>query len=188
MSSKLVGLMKVRNEQWVLGLSLPAALRCLDEVVIVDHCSTDRTPEIIDRVASQHPDRVHALRWSDPAWAEAAIMQALLERGREIGGTHFVILDADEVISGNVAKQLEELVAPLKPAEGLALPWLAMWNAIDRYRDDDSEWTDNLMLFAFADDERLSFQPAGDGYDIHQRNPARLRGMRKPIRRGSDGG
>lgn len=185
---KLTGLMKVRNEQWVLGLSLPAALRALDEVVIVDHCSTDRTPEIIAEAAADHPGRVHAIAWDDPRWAEASIQQALLERGRAEGGTHFAVLDADEVITANVARDLRELVGPLKPAESVALPWLAMWKSLDAYRDDDSEWSDNLLLFAFADAPRLGFSAGSDGYDLHQRVPAGLRSMRRPIRRSEGGG
>lgn len=185
---KLIGLMKVRNEQWVLGLSLPAALRAVDEVVILDHHSTDRTAQIIQRTASDHPGRVHTLRWDDPAWAEAAIQQRLLERGREAGGTHFAILDADEVITGNVAGSMRELTADLRPGEGLLLPWLAMWKSLTSYREDDSEWSNNLLLFAFADSPRLAYRAAGDGYDIHQRQPEGMRGQRKPIKLSAGGG
>ena len=61
---KLIGLMHVRDEQWVLGAALPAALRFVDEIVVLDHDSTDRTPAIVDRAAREHPGRVHRARWT----------------------------------------------------------------------------------------------------------------------------
>ncbi|HXO41397.1 MAG TPA: glycosyltransferase, partial [Thermoanaerobaculia bacterium] len=58
---KLVGMMPVRNEDWVLGLSLRAALLFLDEVVVLDHGSSDGTPELLASIAAEHPGRVHRL-------------------------------------------------------------------------------------------------------------------------------
>ncbi len=98
---KLVGLMTVRNEEWVLGLSLRAALRFVDEMVVLDHASTDCTAALVERLAAEHPGRVRSLRESDPVWRESAWRQRLLEEGRAAGATHPCVLDADEVLWPN---------------------------------------------------------------------------------------
>ncbi|MDP9120530.1 MAG: glycosyltransferase family 2 protein, partial [Acidobacteriota bacterium] len=84
---KLVGLMTVRNEEWVLGLSLRAALRFVDEMVVLDHASTDGTAALVERIAAEHPGRVRSLREVDPVWREVAWRQRLLEAGRAAGAT-----------------------------------------------------------------------------------------------------
>jgi hypothetical protein len=42
---KLIGLMPVRGEDWILGLSARAALMWCDELVILLHSCTDRINE-----------------------------------------------------------------------------------------------------------------------------------------------
>ena len=40
---KLICLMPARNEDWIIGLSARAALMWCDELIVMDHASTDRT-------------------------------------------------------------------------------------------------------------------------------------------------
>ncbi|MEM9064133.1 MAG: hypothetical protein AAGB51_01445 [Planctomycetota bacterium] len=186
---ELVGLMHVRDEQWVLGLSLPALLRFCDRVVLLDHGSTDRTPAIADKVAETHPDRLIRTQWEGRHYNEMGIRQKLLDTGREVGGTHFFMIDADEVLTGNLLSRVRGLVAELEPGFGLELPWPAMWGNPDRYRSDASVWSNNTKLFAYADEPSLGHRPHGDGYDMHHQAP---RGLRMPTKRplgaDSDGG
>lgn len=185
---RLVGLMFVRNEQWVLGCSLPAALRLVDEVVVLDHASTDRTPAIVAEVAAAHPGRVHVIDWTEPEFNETDIRQRLLDEGRARGGTHFMMLDADEIVTAQLLDELRERIADLPPAHGLELPWLAMWQSLDRYRDDDSVWSDNVKLFCYADAPALTHRALDDGYHLHLQTP---RGLVKPHARpyrDADGG
>jgi glycosyltransferase involved in cell wall biosynthesis len=175
-SVKTVALMKVRNEEWVLGCSLPAALLAADEVVILDHASTDRTPDIIRRTSELYAGRVHTLAHADPEWTEAAIQQRLLDAGREADGTHFLIIDADEVITGNILFSLRRWLHALRPGQGLATPWIAMWNSLDHYRDDDSVWGCNFNLLGFRDAPDIRYAGGADGYDLHTRWPKGLAG------------
>lgn len=165
---KLIGLMHVRNEEWVLGAALRAAFSQVDEVVVLDHDSTDRTPDIIDEVAASKPGKIHRASWSGRHYNEAAIRQKTLERGREAGGTHFFWIDADEIVCGHLAGAIRVAIASLLPGQTLELPWLAMWGGLDRCREDASVWTNNFKAFAFADDESVNYRPYGDGYDMHQ--------------------
>jgi glycosyltransferase involved in cell wall biosynthesis len=50
---KIVTIMPVRNEAWCLGLTARAALMWCDELVILDHASTDRTAEIASEIAGE---------------------------------------------------------------------------------------------------------------------------------------
>jgi glycosyltransferase involved in cell wall biosynthesis len=170
---KLVGVMAVRNEQWVLGLSLRAALRAVDDLVVLDHSSTDGTPALLRRVASEHPGRVHVLQEDDPVWREAAIRQRLLEAARDLGATHVCPLDADEVITGNLLPGLRDAFAALAPGESLWLPWFDLWRGFDCYRDDRS-FSRYRMVLGFRDAPGVGYAPAQGGYDIHARRPSGL--------------
>ncbi|USN97937.1 MAG: glycosyltransferase family 2 protein [Phycisphaeraceae bacterium] len=182
--------MHVRNEQWILECALPAALRFVDEIVVLDHESTDRTPRIIDRVDRDHPGRVHRAEWTGRHYNEMGIRQRSLEAGREAGGTHFFWIDADEIVTANLIEPIRTWIADLAPGERLELPWLAMWASLDRFRDDDSVWTNNFKAFAFADHPDLCYRSQRDGYDMHQQTPngVRSRPIRRPLADQSRGG
>src|ERR1700679_1270037 len=101
---KLVACMLARNGDWVIGLSARVALMWCDELVVVDHASTDRTRQILIEVRDEHgfPDRVHYLSDCQPRWDEMNQRQEMLEVAREHGATHCAIVDADEILTGNV--------------------------------------------------------------------------------------
>ena len=167
---KLIGLSFVRNEQWVLGLTLPAAMTLLDELVVIDHESSDRTPEIIAELARAFPGRIHPESWAGD-YHEVGMRQKALDVGRQRGGTHFYWLDGDEVLTANLVARVRQWVGELSPGQVLELPWLAMWASLDRFRDDDSVWTNNFKAFAFADSESIAYRTDGDGYHLHLQTP-----------------
>jgi len=177
---KLVGLMAARNEQWIIGPSLSAALQFVDEIVVLDHASTDETPGIVGALSEAHPGRVQRIEWKGRHYNESAIRQALLEAGRARGGTHFFLIDADEMLTANLLESARSEINSLAPGEGLELMWLAMWGSPGCYRDDDSVWSNNTKLFAFADGPGVEHTALEDGYDIHLQAP---RGLAKPYRR-----
>lgn len=170
---KLVGLTTVRNEEWVLGLSLRAALQFVDEMVVLDHASTDGTPALVARIAAEYPGRVRCLRESDPVWREVAWRQRLLEEGRAAGATHLCMIDADEVLSGNLLPTIRERFAALAPGETLSLPWLALWRSLDAYRDEASCVARKVMMLGFRDAPGLHYAPTVEDFDFHTR---RVRG------------
>ena len=57
---KIVGLMPVRNEDWCLGLTARAALKVVDHLIIFDHASTDRTPEIAQEITADGPATIRS--------------------------------------------------------------------------------------------------------------------------------
>jgi hypothetical protein len=138
---------------------------------MTDHGSTDRTERIIHEVRAEFPDRQISLRRSDdPEWMEMDVRQELLDRGRQLGGTHFVIVDADEVPTGNLLPRLRELA--LSPRAGcfVSLPMISPYHTPDVFRWDGNWGETNRVPWAFHDAARLRWKVSND-YQLHCRPP-----------------
>jgi glycosyltransferase involved in cell wall biosynthesis len=89
---KIIALMLVKNEGWILKSTLPSLFNFVDHLIVLDGGSTDDTVEIVESfggvVMHQTSQRVTFSDWR----------QVLLDAGRAQGGTHFVFLDADEAL------------------------------------------------------------------------------------------
>lgn len=168
---KLVATIPVRNEAWVLGASLRVALRWCDEICVLNHCSTDRTGDIIAEVAEEYPGRVTVIYESDPSWHEMHHRQRLLEAARKRGATHIALVDADEILCGNLLPYIRDEVERLKPGQYLHSAMTCPWRSLDQLRIDGRIWANRWDLaLAFADDPGLSWH-ANNGYDHHHRQP-----------------
>jgi hypothetical protein len=170
-SPKVVALTATRNEDWVLGLSLRVSLSYCDAVVITDHGSTDRTAQIIREAQAEFPDRqISIRRVDDKEWMEMDIRQEMLDRGRQLGGTHFVIVDADEVPTGNLFPDLRKLA--LKSTAGcfVSLPMIATYHSPNVYRWDGPWGETNRIPWAFGDSAALRWK-VSDAYQLHRRTP-----------------
>ena len=186
-AAKVVALTATRNEDWVLGLSLRASLSYCDAVVITDHGSTDRTAAIIQQVRAEFPDRdINVRRTDDPEWIEMDVRQEMLERGRRLGGTHFVIVDADEVPTGNLLSRLRDFA--LQPAAGrfVSLPMISPYHAPGVFRWDGPWGATNQIPWAFRDGAALRWKVPG-AYQLHRRVPFKAAGQ-GPVLTGKDCG
>jgi Glycosyl transferase family 2 len=175
---KLIGLMPVRNEAWCLGLTLRAALIWCDEVLVRIHGSTDQTEEIVYQITQEHRGRVRVYVSDDPEWAEMQHRQHMLEEARLQGATHIAIVDADEILTGNLLNYcgLGERFYPNVPAgHCLQLPMYQLRESLDRYHA-NGIWGNRWLSVAFADDPRLSW--SGDAF--HSREPGGM--LLKPYR------
>jgi hypothetical protein len=177
MAAKIISLTVARNEEWVIGLSLRAALSWVDYAVVLVHASTDRTFEIVCEIAKEArvkhgEDRVLILQNDNPVWMEMDHRQWTLDEGRKLGGTHFAIVDADEVPSANVLPKLRGWVETLKPGGLLDLPLLPVWGSLDAYRCDPSGmWQKSWLTLAFCDTGKCFWKAKEDGYQYHNRPP-----------------
>jgi len=109
---KIIGMMLARCEDWVLGLSARAALEWVDELVIVDHCSSDMTPRIISELSGLYPWKINLSRWNDAEkWDEMEMRDHALQLARKFGGTHAAIIDADEILTGNLIYSIRGWIA-----------------------------------------------------------------------------
>lgn len=163
--------MPLRNEAWIVGLSARVVLKWADHLVCLLHASTDRTEEIVEEVAAEHPGRVTILRESDSTWREMAHRQALLTAARELGATHVAITDADEVLTGNLLPIVRHQIELLRPGCYIEAGMPCMWRSLTEYRIDGRIWSGRQdLVLAFADAPGCSWKPIG-GYDHHHRNP-----------------
>lgn len=162
----LVGLMPCRNEEWIVGLSARVALRWCDALVILEHASTDRTPELLQCLKSEYGSRVEIIRETSREWREMYHRQALLERARDLRATHIALIDADEVVTGNLVPSLRNVIESIG-RDMLHLPGFNLRGGISRYHA-NGIWGNRWFSVAFADNPRLRW----DGDRFHQREPS----------------
>jgi hypothetical protein len=168
---KLVALTATRNEDWVLGLSLRVSLSYCDAVVVSDHGSTDRSAQIIRDAQAEFPNcPIDVRRVESGEWREADLRQEMLERGRRLGATHFVIVDADEVPTANLFPQLRSLALRAQPGCCTALPMISPYYSATMYRWDGPWGEQSAIPWAFGDSSELHWN-SSSAYQLHRRSP-----------------
>ena len=148
---KIIALLPVKNEEWILRTSIPQLQRFADEILALYTPSTDRTAELLKSFGVQIKGQpYYPIDYS--LWR-----QMLLDWGRQRGGTHFIWLDADEAFTSNMAAEFRNYVSCLKPGQKLALQWLCLWKDARKYRRDGSVWSGLYKDFVFCDDGTSGF-------------------------------
>ncbi len=154
---KVVGLIPARNESKIIEQCLRALSLYTDAIVYLDDASDDNSVAIVKSVATKY--RVEKII-RKKIWKrdEPGDRNALLKAGREIGGTHFIVIDADEMLTANclqdnwIAKQIDAL----QPGDRLMLNWIHLWKSPDFYRADEG-WRYRYKDFAFCDDGQCCY-------------------------------
>lgn len=169
---KIIGLLAARNEEAILEQCIKGLSLVTDSIIYLDDASTDNSVAIAQSIQSQyHIEKII----TKTAWhrTEAADKSLLLKEGRERGGTHFIILDADEMVSSNCVENnyLRQKILELRPGDYLCLYWISLWKGIDHYNVTKSF----LKEFVFCDDGKCGY----DSSFLHTpRVPANLRGRK----------
>jgi hypothetical protein len=180
---KIIAMMPVRNEDWVLGLSARVALSWCDNLLILNHCSTDRTPEILSDLVAEYGDRITVLCESDPKWDEMPQRQRLLEEATRQEATHLAIVDADELLSANLVDSIRDMISIGTPGSILNLPGYNLRGSLWRYHA-NGVWGNRQFSFSFCNNPHLHW--AGDMF--HHREPMGFPlAMRNPIGPGNGG-
>ena len=168
---RLIALTLARNESWCLAYSLRASLQWVDAALVFCHACTDDTIAIADKLRVE-TGRVNIIIEPDPDWREMDHRQRMLECGRQMGGTHFALIDADEVLSANLYRQVASASELLQPGFTLRTPLHNCWRALDRVRCDETPYGRNVATIVVRDHPDLRWQPRIDGYQHHGRAPA----------------
>lgn len=163
---KLVGIMPVRNEDWILGLSARVSLMWCDELVILDHCSFDGTRDIIHGLMDEFDNRVGYLSVVTNTWDEMRHRQMMLDSARELKATHIAIIDADEVLTGNLLTGIKSVIETLPNGKILQLPGYNLRCGLDRYHA-NGLWGKRWFSTVFRDDPKLGWH----GDQFHHREP-----------------
>jgi hypothetical protein len=66
-SKRIVGITLVRDEDLFVEQAVRNVLDFCDELILVDHRSRDRTPEILGELAAEHPDKISLHRVDNPS-------------------------------------------------------------------------------------------------------------------------
>jgi glycosyl transferase family 2 len=166
----LVGMMPVRNEDWVLGLSARVALQWCDRLVILNHASTDRTEEIIQELRAEYGHRVLYITHHRTHWNEMDDRDWMLTfaraNGSETGATHLAIIDADEILTANLLGGIREQVANLRTNQMLMLPGYNLRGSLDLYHL-NGLWGQRQFSTAFKDVNTAAWK----GDTFHHREP-----------------
>ncbi len=176
---KIVAIMPVRNEDWILGMTARALLKWVDELVILDHCSTDASRDIEGQLKFEDPFRVCLMRDDNPVWDE----MRLLERARICDATHIVTVDADEILTSNLLPEIRARVAQIeRPMSVLQLPGYNLRGSIDRYHK-TGIWGNRWFTVAFKDQPGAGWS----GDRLHHREPFQSFHTFQPIPQGAGG-
>lgn len=147
---KIITLLPVKNEEWVLPFSLKNFESFSDEIILLDDGSTDHTKE----TALLHPKvTVIPCPYQEKPVDMSKRRSLLLEEGRKRNGTHFIMLDADEIFSEKTFHILPEILKNMKPGETLLFPWLFVHAQENRFVYDRRQ-EKNLKDFVFCDDKK----------------------------------
>ena len=146
---KIIALFPVRNEAWILPTTIPQIKKFADEIICVDGDSTDDTVKILESLGVKvRPQAEKSTNYS--SWR-----RQLMDWGRELGGTHFLWVDADECPTTNFLPHYKEEIAKMKPGEKITMQWIALWKDPKKYRDDDSVWSNLYKDFIYCDDDEV---------------------------------
>jgi glycosyltransferase involved in cell wall biosynthesis len=155
---KIVGLMPARNEGAKIQFALRALAQHTDAIVYLDDCSLDDTLSRVNECREEC--RVEQVL-TKHQWVrdEPADRNRLLNAGREIGGTHFIVIDADEALTSNFLEDdlLKRRILDLAPGDQLALRWIHLWRNVGFFRTDGDKGTARFKYCIFCDDRRARY-------------------------------
>lgn len=155
---KLIALLQARNEQrflpgWVENVAL-----AVDGIVALDDGSTDATADLL----RAHPKTIQLLQNPPGAdWDERRNQMALLRAGRRHGADWFLIVDADERLEQQLARDLPQLLADAETrgVEAYSLQLRELWNDRRHYRI-DGIWKGKARFRLFRNrDHHTKFDP-----------------------------
>jgi len=144
---KIIALLPVKNEAWVLRKCLSSLTFC-DEIIAIDDNSSDSTSKILEEFKCKI---LHFNTHTDVGWSEYAIRSHLLEEARRRNATHMVAIDGDEMFSDAFKEEARGIFASLKSGEMLSLPWI---DVVDSHTILNSTID---KVFAWSDDGVSSF-------------------------------
>ena len=152
---KIIALMPVRNEAWVLDASLAAASAFADVIIVSDQRSTDGSQEICRRFPK-------VVLLDAPAGVDQLPQRArwrLLDAARNFDGHNLLwCADADELTPPDLARRFfSERAGELAPGRVVECRFYNLWKSETRFRQDLSYYGPIWKPMAFVDDRIADF-------------------------------
>lgn len=149
---KLIGLVAIKNEQNCIEQCLHALSLYTDAIIVLDDVSTDRTNTIL----TECKEKYNLFIITKTIWHrdEAKDRNLMLKCGRIIHGTHFIIIDADELLSAPCLTNnyLRTKILNLTPNEWLSCSLIDLYESAEKYNADIP-----LKGIAFCDNQIAYF-------------------------------
>lgn len=165
--SKIVCMMRIKNEERWIAQSLAQTSRLADAIVILDDGSTDNTPKI----CKSFPKVVKYEWQNEPKMDEARDKNKLLKWALELEPDWILALDGDEVLEDIAPEVIRELIEYYPPeVTKLELEWLYLWDMETRYRVDGlyrDVFHPRLFKVKGQDPANLRFLSSGHGANLH---------------------
>lgn len=150
---KIITLIPVKNESWILAFTLRNFSLFSDEIIILDDSSTDDSVAI----AQLFPKVTVIPFTSKETHVDMSVRRnILLSEGRKRGGTHFICLDADESLSTECIQLLPKHLTPLLPGDTIFLPWITLFEKENNFYFASSE-KEHYKNFIFCDDGKTVY-------------------------------
>lgn len=153
---KVIALLPVKNEAWILPTYLSTVGKIADEIIVLDDASTDNSANLLNHAGA------HVVSFPSAPGKVLPMSvrrKELLRLGREQGGTHFIWLDADESFTSQFIPTSREYIERLQPGEKLALRWIALWKSSEMYNT-GPVWGNIYKDFIVCDKSGLDFDDA----------------------------
>ena len=150
---KIIGLVPVRNEAWVLPHSLASLSGFCDVVIVSDQRSDDQSREICRTFP-----KVQLLESSE-CRISTQVRWHLLDAARGYDGCNLLwCTDADELVAPRAARDFFDAQKDeLRPGTVIACMYLHLWNSADRYRQYDWRYGPHFKQLALVDDRRMDY-------------------------------
>jgi len=177
---KIVALVPARNESLLIEQCLRGLALFSDAIIVLDDASEDNTLDIVKSLAQEcNIEKIIAReKWHrDEPFNRSRLFQA----GRDIGGTHFIFVDADEMFTADCLKDnfLRKKILQLEPGDTLVMPWIPIWRDVYKYRQDRGI---PIKPFVCCDDGQCSYGGYGSRFIHTGRFPKNLSGKQIVIK------
>ena len=169
-SAKIIGLVAARNAELLIKQCLRGLACYTDGIIVLDDASDDNTVAIIKDLIQEC--NITKIITKDTWYRdEGKDRNLLLTVGRECGGTHFVMLDADELFTANCRENniLRDNILALHPGDSLLMHWIQLRKSMWQFKCNNAE----LKQFAFCDDGQARYS---DHYLHVKRVPGDMNG------------
>ncbi|MHA1795823.1 MAG: FkbM family methyltransferase, partial [Promethearchaeota archaeon] len=133
---KIIGLVRARNEEDTIEFCLRALAKVTDSIIYLDDHSEDSSFDIVQSLQVELKIEKIITKEGAWKWQENADRTMLLQTGRENGGTHFIVIDADEAITSNFLANnlLRKMIFGLNPGDLIKLSLINLWRGVDQFR------------------------------------------------------
>lgn len=133
---KVAALIPFRNESRLLPCCLASLKDVADMVIGMDDHSSDHSGDLVREQGGTVLEMEGELSGFSQG-KEKVIRQALVDEARRRGATHFLCLDADEVLTAPFRRYGRQLMEDLAPGHKLSLRLLTLWGSPRLFRDGD---------------------------------------------------